>query len=117
MVAPAASSSATSRVPASSRWMAKRRTRIRTGSSRAGVPGGDEQAVADRQDGADEVGVGQHLGTERAEGVGPVAWSGRPRARRPAAPEDVVSDDEGAGSEPRPKRLEIRRGFRLERVD
>src|SRR5436190_16400186 len=82
IVAPSGSSSLTSRVPASSRWIAKRRTRMRiTTAATSRAPGRDEEAVASGQDGADEARVVEDGPTELAQRLGPVTRPRRPAAR------------------------------------
>ena len=120
---PSASSSVTSRVPASSRWTAnsRTRTRMRHGRprrSRSTAPRGDEQAVADRQDRGREARVGEDRGVEGAQRRGVrVTRLDRPGARDATAPQDVVGGDERARREPPDERLEVRLVFGLERVD
>ena len=101
-------------MPASSRWIAKRRTRIRqstcgrvsacTDVSRAR---GDEQPVTDRQDRRGEPGIAEDGRVERTRAAVFVSSGERTGTRHASAPQDVVGGDERAGREARHERVEI----------
>src|SRR3954469_10402992 len=104
MVAGALSSSGTSRVPASSRWIAKSRTRTRivptfASAAASAAEAGDEEPIAKRQDRGVEPRIAQDRRIEFAQGRRVLVRDRR--IRDAAAPQDVVGDDQGARREPR----------------
>src|SRR4051794_19980336 len=118
------SSRGISRVPASSRCTANRRTRTRTvmapprRRTPSAAPRPDEETVADGQDRGGKARIGENRPVERPErGCVRVVVCDRPSTGDAATPQDVVGGHEGAGREARDKRLEVRLVFGFESVD
>src|SRR6185503_7902990 len=77
----------------------------------------DQQPVADRQHRGLELGIVREAPTDLSELGRAITVAGRSGTGRPAAPEDVVGDDERAGGEARSEGIEVARVLRLQGVD
>ena len=111
----------TSRVPASSRWIANSRTRMRIATLGRGRQPSHEATSRPSPTGrivALNRGSARTADIEGAQRGGVrVVRRDRPGARDPPAPQDVVGEDEGARREPARERRQVALVLGLERID